>query len=72
MALHRRFFTALARDFVEAKPAGDPEVSTAVAVWEHMVTITANHLAAQNGMFNRAKFYEACGMPEDVVASVTE
>jgi hypothetical protein len=67
MALTRRFFTALARDFRDAKP-GTGDNSTAMAVWEHMVTITANALAVQNAMFNYARFYEACGMPAEVVA----
>ena len=66
MALTRRFFTALARDFRDARPGSSPE-SSEFAVWMHMVGITASALAVQNGMFNRAKFYEACGMPEDAV-----
>lgn len=66
MGMTRRFYTALARDFREAKPgAGDD--SSAMAVWEHMVTITANAMSVQNGMFNHAKFYEASGMPAHVV-----
>ena len=71
MALTRRFFTKLAADFREARPAGDEgEGSISHAVWMHMVTITANALAAQNAMFNYAKFYEASGMPDAVVTRV--
>jgi hypothetical protein len=66
MALHRRFFTRLAADFRNACPASTEE-SIEFAVWMHMVTITASALAEQNGMFNLAKFYEACGMPQDII-----
>ena len=66
MALTRRFFTALARDFLMARPDA-PEESIEMAVWEQMVRLTANALSAQNGMFNYARFYEACGMPQAVV-----
>lgn len=62
MALTRRFFTNLAAEYKSARP-GTGENSSAMAVWAHMVSITASALALQNGMFNRAKFYEACGMP---------
>ena len=68
MALTRRFFTALAADFQEARPSASME-STEFAVWMHMVTITANALAVQNAMFKHDRFYEACGMPEHVVAA---
>lgn len=68
MALTRRFFTALAADFKNARPH-TPADSTAMAVWEHMVTLTANALAVQNAMFKHDRFYEACGMPEHVVAA---
>jgi hypothetical protein len=61
MALTRRFFTDLARKYREAKPQSHPD-STEVAVWAHMVVITANALAVQNAMFNFEKFYEACGL----------
>ncbi|QWY82800.1 hypothetical protein PP641_gp060 [Arthrobacter phage SilentRX] len=67
MALTRRFFTTLAREFLLARPDATEE-SIEMAVWERMVRITAHNLAAQNAMFNFAKFYEACGMPEEVVA----
>lgn len=67
MALNRRFFTALARDFLMARPDA-PQESVEMAVWEQMVRLTANALAAQNAMFNYAKFYQACGMPAEVVA----
>ena len=67
MALTRRFFTNLAREFLLARPDA-PEESVEMAVWERMVRITAHSLAAQNSMFNFAKFYEACGMPAEVVA----
>lgn len=60
MALTRRFFTDLARQYREARPH-TPADSTAMAVWEHMVVITANALAIQNAMFNFEKFYAACG-----------
>ena len=66
MALTRRFFTALARDFLMARPDA-PEESIEMAVWERMVRLTANAFAAQNAMFNYARFYEACGMPASVV-----
>jgi hypothetical protein len=69
MALTRRFFTNLAHKFRDAKPATGAD-STAVAVWAHMVTITAGSLAEQNAMFNYAKFYEACGMDDAAVARV--
>lgn len=63
MALGRRFFTELAREFREAKPgAGDN--TTAHLVWMHMATITASALERQHGGFNRVRFYEACGFPE--------
>lgn len=65
MALTRRFFTKLAHDFRDAKP-GTGDSSSAHAVWQHMVTITAGNLAVQNAMFNFAKFYEACGMTPEV------
>lgn len=61
MALTRRFFTALAREFLLARPDA-PEEAVEMAVWERMVRITAQNLATQNGMFNYAKFYEACGV----------
>lgn len=69
MALTRRFFTSLARDFSEAKPATGDD-STEVAVWAHCVTITANALALQNAMFNYEKFYTACGMAPDAIRKV--
>jgi len=69
MSLTRRFFTSLAREFREAKPATGDD-STPVAVWAHMVTITANAMSVQNGMFNHAKFYEACGMPQEAIDRV--
>jgi len=69
MALTRRFFTKLAAQYREARPAG-PQDTTAYAVWAHLVTITAGALAEQNAMFNYAKFYEACGMDDAAVARV--
>lgn len=71
MALTRRFFTQLAKDFRDAKPAtGDDSME--VAVWAHCVTITANALSLQNGMFKHDKFYEAAGMPEAAVERVRQ
>lgn len=71
MALTRRFFTSFARDLKEARPAGGEDTGTiAYAVWMHCVTITANHFALNNAMFNRAKFYEACGMPQEAIDRV--
>lgn len=67
MALNRRFFANLASEFLFARPDAT-EDSVEMAVWERMVRITAQNLAAQNAMFNFAKFYEACGMPAEVVA----
>lgn len=67
MALTRRFFTKLAADFKEARPQSID--SREHAVWMHMVTITAANLSVQNGMFSFERFYEACGMPEHVVAA---
>lgn len=66
MALGRRFFAELAKEFREAKPH-TVEESTALAVWMHMVTITASALERQHGGFNRVRFYEASGMPEEAV-----
>lgn len=63
MALTRRFFTALAADYRNLRPAAEDDGRLAFAVWEQMVRTTAQALAAQNGMFNYAKFYEACGLP---------
>lgn len=64
MALTRRFFTDLAHKYRDLRPASDSGDSTAAwFVWEQMVRTTATALAAQNGMFNYAKFYEACGLP---------
>lgn len=71
MALNRRFFTNLAADYKEARPHA-PLHSTEFAVWMHMVTITAGNLAAQNAMFNFARFYEAAGMPQHVVEAAAE
>lgn len=62
MALTRRFFSALAADYRLLRPASG-EGSASHEVWEQMVRTTATALAAQNGMFNYAKFYEACGVP---------
>ena len=62
MALTRRFFTNLAAEYRRLRPftePGDPEF----VIWESMIRTTAEALAAQNGMFNYAKFYEACGVP---------
>jgi len=67
VALTRRFFTSLARDFKDARPQSTD--SREFGVWMQMVRITAEALAAQNSMFNYARFYEACGMPEPVVAA---
>lgn len=61
MALTRRFFTALAFEYRMLRPEADN--AEALAVWEQMVRTTATALASQNGMFNYAKFYEACGVP---------
>ena len=61
MALTRRFFTDLAAKYRDLRPADD-ETPNELAVWEAMVRTTATALAAQNGMFNYAKFYEACGV----------
>jgi hypothetical protein len=61
MALTRRFFTALAADYRMLCPASG-KGSASYDVWERMVRTTAHALAAQNGMFNYAKFYEACGV----------
>ena len=66
MALTRRFFTNLAKDFREARPETG-EDTTPFRVWEHCVTITANALALQNAMFNYGKFYQACGMSQEAV-----
>lgn len=66
MALNKRFFTSLARDFLMARPDA-PQEAVEMAVWEQMVRLTANALAAQNAMFNYGRFYEACGMPQEVV-----
>lgn len=68
MALTKRFFSNLAADFRKARP-GTGDNTSAMAVWEHMVTITAGNLALQNGNFNFARFYEACGMRDEVVAA---
>lgn len=62
MALTRRFFTKLAKDYRDARPGSSPE-SAEFRVWEDMVRITADALALQHGMFNYAKFYEAAGVP---------
>ena len=62
MSLTRRFWTSLARDLREARPAVE---GTPLAVWAHCVTITANHLALNNGAFKRDKFYEACGLQQN-------
>lgn len=62
MALNRRFFTALAADYRALRPS-EANGKEALAIWEQMVRTTAQALAAQNGMFNYAKFYEACGLP---------
>ena len=60
MALTRRFFTNLAAEYYILRPAaGTREFD----IWESMVRITAMRMAATNGMFNYAKFYEACGVP---------
>jgi hypothetical protein len=67
MALTRRFFTNLAAEYKAARP-GFGDVSSAMAVWLEMVTITANALAEQNAMFNYQRFYEACGMEPELVA----
>lgn len=61
MALTRRFFTDLAAKYRALRP--EPGASgAAYDLWEQMVRTTATALAAQNGMFNYAKFYEACGV----------
>lgn len=67
MALTRRFFTRLAAEFKDARPPLSNVDGTPLAVWAHMVTITANNLAVQNAMFNHQRFYEACGMPEEYI-----
>lgn len=61
MALTRRFFTDLAAKYRAQRP--EDTASREGEVWEDMVRITASALASQNGMFNYAKFYEACGVP---------
>jgi hypothetical protein len=67
MGISKRFFVRLAAEFKEARPSS-PADETAFAVWMHMVTITANTLQLANISFDRARFYEASGMPENVVA----
>lgn len=71
MSLTRRFFTQLAKDFRDAKPA-TPEDSIEVAIWAHCVTITANAMSLQNGMFKHDKFYEAAGMPQYAIDRVRQ
>ena len=65
MALTRRFFTELAAKYRDLRPVTSDatgQFGTDYDLWEQMVRMTATSLAAQNGMFNYAKFYEACGM----------
>lgn len=69
MALTKRFFVELAREYKEARPAASAE-STEFAVWMHCVTITANAMARQNGSFNYVRFYDAAGMPAEAVTLV--
>ena len=69
MALTRRFFTRLAASYRDARPASG---GAALAVWMHMVAISAEALAEQNAMFKYDKFYEACGMPQEAIDRVTE
>jgi hypothetical protein len=67
MALTRRFFTKLAADFNGIRPRSeDPAHDT----WTDCVIVTATALAEQNAMFNYAKFYQACGMPQEAVERV--
>lgn len=69
MALTRRFFTRLAADFRDRKP-GYPQDHPTHQTWQDMVVVTATALAEQNAMFNYAKFYQACGMPQEAVERV--
>jgi hypothetical protein len=62
MALTKRFFVALAAEYRALRPVTGTDEYT-FALWEQMVRTTATALAAQNGMFNYARFYEACGVP---------
>lgn len=56
----KRFYLSIARDFKDARPPIEAE--QLLAVWMHCITITANHFALNNAMFNRTRFYEACGL----------
>jgi hypothetical protein len=60
MAMSKRFFIKLASQYREARPPIGAEPGM-LAVWEHMVVITANALATQNSFFKIDRFYEACG-----------
>ncbi|QWY81359.1 hypothetical protein SEA_RIZWANA_62 [Arthrobacter phage Rizwana] len=71
MALGRRFFANLAKEFLLARPDAT-EDTIEMAVWEQMIRITARNLAAQNAMFNYGKFYEACGMSQEAVARAVQ
>lgn len=68
MALTRKFYDALARDLLMARPP--VEAPQLVAIWLHCVTVTANNLAVNNGAFKRDRFYEACGLTAEMVAAV--
>jgi hypothetical protein len=68
MALNRKHFIAFARDLRDIRPpAGQEQL---VAVWAHCVTVTANNLAPHSASFNRARFYEAAGMPQELIDRV--
>ncbi|UOK18387.1 hypothetical protein SEA_BRUHMOMENT_71 [Arthrobacter phage BruhMoment] len=68
MALNRKHFKAFADDLRSIRPPAEAE--QLVAVWAHCVTVAANNLAPHNGQFNRAKFYEAAGMPQEMIDRV--
>lgn len=61
--MSKRFFAKLAAQYREARPptGADPGM---LAVWQHMVVITAGALATQNSYFKLDKFYEACGFEQ--------
>lgn len=62
MSVNKSYFTAIAREFKAIKPPAEAE--QLVAVWAHVVSVTASHFAINHGNFNREKFYEAAGMSD--------
>jgi hypothetical protein len=63
--LHRRFFQKLAHELrIIAPPA---EAEQLHHVWLHCVTTTANALESQAAQFNKARFYEACGVTDPLL-----